>query len=624
MANYIAEPIKFTEFKQSDPTSFIFNDHYFKLVTINTFRWEPNFIIPSIPEEPADSSITYSGAMEYVYTVGTIFTNSVLMQRTKIEDILEDPSDEDKEAFKENLDDADFIHDMTNIVSDKCKPTTDLFIKELKAKGALYDNLLFHFAFYFDMVPINAYVKIIFNDGKIEYQFVIRTIFHNQFNQFQSSIFPEKFYTWMLNDKLFEFHLQKIYKSAKDVEDASFNAVHSARTSIICNPKYGVKGIYATELILTDNIGNFNEIASLVKNRAFVPMPFELRVDENNNVPTSNNKDNIDYEYNRNAIISQYNKYANFIVLENIFGRVRGITTAILENDDTGSYSFGEDYSPVKYAICVDISRVTSPDYCTQLAVRLVPTRLVFKKFTADLRVTSHSINKHEIKITLDDGYAGDSEVPSIVSSNEVYNMIHHMFFSSPLNTHWGNTGDFINHIAKPRMGLNYIACLGSSLIKSPNDTCTFAGIERKRYTDSNGQEVVTFTSMAHTKFFCDSKNDAKRVIERIKKDNITELSSGDVFFPVISTPTIIIYRSFAPVRSGKLTDIHKYDFIGICNIVYNHRNEDNNSVFERVSSTDILNWQAIAYPYIDGKHLAIIPITNDLFLLVDSSILEP
>ncbi len=623
MANYIAEPIKFTEFKQSNPTSFVFNDHYFKLKMINTFRWEPNFIMPSIPEEPIDSPITYSGAMEYVYTVGTIFTNSVLMQRTKIEDILEDPSEEDKEAFKENLEDPDFIHDMTNSVSNKCKPTTDIFIKELKAKGTMYDNLLFHFAFFFDMVPINAYTKIVFNDGKIEYQFVIRTVFHNQFNQFQSSIFPENFYTWMLNDKLFGFHLQKIYKNAKDMEDTDFNAVHSARTSVISNPKYGVKGIYTTELILTDNIGKFNEIASLVKNRAFIPMPFELRVDENNNVPTSNNKDNVDYEYNRNAIISQYNKYANFIVLENIFARVKDITTTILENEDIDRCSFGEDYSPVKYAICMDISRITSPDYCTALTVRLVPCRLVFKKFTADLKIISHSINKHEIEITLDDGYAGDSEIPSIVSSDEVYNMIHHMFFSSPLNTRWGSTKAFIEHTAKPRMGLNYIACLGSTLIKSPNDTCTFAGIERKRYTDSKGQEVASFISTAHTKFFCDSKNDAKRTIERIKEDNITELSSSDVFFPVISTPTIIIYRSFTPVRSGKLLDIHKYDFIGICNISYNHRNDDSNSVFDKVSSTDILNWQTIAYPYIDGKQLAIIPITNDLFLFIDGSRLE-
>lgn len=611
MSKYISDPIKFNEFKQMEPMSFVFDNHYFKLESKVDIQWNPGFMMYGSDD---DSYSSYA-AVEYTYTVGTIFTNGVLMQRVNIDDIVENATDEDEINFIESLNDDEFMSDMMKTVSNECKFNTNAFMKELKEKGSLYDNLLFHFAFYFGMVPFNAYTRIIFDGKKSEYQFIILATYNDRFNTFQNKTFPSLFKSVTINPELYNFHIQKLTQKS-DIEE--FKTVNRTKIDFLYNANYGTKGIYATTIEMVNEIDKFSKISTMVQNTAFVPMPFELKVDSNNNVATSSDEENKDYFFNRNSIISQYNKFANFIIFEGIFDKVKDLTTTFLENHGLHKYTPWNDCGSVKYTICIDVLRNSFSD-CLLIGIRLMPSRLVFSNFTADFKITSFSINNHRLEIILDDGYNGNDEIPSVLSSDEVYNSMHHMFFSSPLNHKWVNPEKMfsINLKDKAKMGLAYISYLPSKPIKEVDEKSEFNGIEIQSYVDCNSQKVIRFNVKSNTKFFCDNKIDAKNLSNQIKKTIGDVIKPSDIFYPILSTPTFILYKSLVQVRNYGFLNIHNYDYIGIGNTIYN--THDKESLFDRVSSTDILNWQEFSYPFISGKDIAVVPITKDLNLLINS-----
>ena len=591
MMDNMPKPIKFNEFKQTEPMSFVFKDHYFKLDHEEYVPWYPTFKLPNSPE-----CANKYNSIDYTFTVGAIFTNAILMQKTNIDEELND-----------------YMDDIMDHVSSSCDISTDILMKDIKNKGDMYDELLSHFALYFSAVPYNTLVKIVFNTdikGYREYQLVISAIDKDEFDKFAAVTFPNQFSNVILNPRLFDIHMQKISGGEDPVR---IEPVLRSEMVINNNMAYAVKGIYETRIQMSNNIEAFTKIATMVKNNSFIPMPFELKTDNHNNVATSSDENNKDYHFNLKCILMQYSKYANFIIFDKILYKLGGTASTSFANEVISD-------SPCFIKFAYSINTIVKNDNLI-VALRLLPCRIVFTEFTAKLDIMSFSINSHRMEITFDDGYNGKDESLEWMMSTSLYNHFHHSFFSSYLNMKWDSSDNAFDNLSmeKPKMGLTYISYLSSKPITNAKTAAEFDNIDIKSYVNCNHCRVIRFDSKSTPKFFCDNKYIANQVKKKINTTMNGSIKSQNIYYPVKSTPTIIVYKSLAPVRKGGMFDIYKYDYLGICNVSYNAMSIMANKYHdtdERASLTDIINWGVISTPYIKSKRMALIPLSPGIIII--------
>lgn len=604
MVKYIADPINFVEFTQTQPMSFIFRDHYFKLIETNHESWSPNFIFPN----EDNLKLNYE-ALSYTYRVGAIFPSPTIMNAD--DSISEEDIDDDTRSAVD-----EFMEELVNTASDHHKTSTYNFIQEIATRHGSYDELMMSFALYFDVTPYNIRTGVVFKQNEDsyenEYQITIYAISHANFDKYASKMFNGTLNEFTLNNKIFDFKIRKI---ADKTEVLDHSPILSAKTTLHNNMKYGVKGIYSSKVILNNSLGPLSDIATKIENNSFVPMPFELKVDDNFNVPSSKNENDEDYYYNRNAILSQYGKYAYFIMPSAVLKKVQDVSESIFTNDGIMRCDSPDRSHLIKFMPSIRVQ--VAPHNTVKslhITIDMMPSRLIFKGFTAAFNVTATSINNHTLRIALDDGYDGKEDNLDTIATCEAYNVFHHAFFSSYLNSKWNKLPlDILSGKAVPKMPFSYISFIASHSMQSKDEKAEWDDIQVEKYF-SNEMWIVNFISTGRTKMFCPTIKDAKALRKKLD-NNSMDVPSTDIFYPIISSPTLILYKSLAPIKKGKPFDIRKWDYFGICNIVYNDR-PATDDITDKISSTDVLNWLYMSNPFIENETLNLIPITADLIII--------
>lgn len=584
MASYKPDPIKLNEYKQTDPMSFIFRDHYFKLESVEDTSAPINYHFPG------HENVAYS-AKEYTFTIGTIYTNKYLSKESDIDVVLDDV----------------ILDTMIDSSEHVCKTAKEGFIDDINKKNMVYDELMTHFAFYFNAAPYKASTKMVFMDGGMLYQLVVIAFTKDAIEKFKKNVFNASFSNITLNPKAFSFRLRKLDDPC-DVDTIS--PVASANIDIFSNIKYGMKGIYELNMKMAPSLGKYEEVISKAINRSFVPMPFDLNTDKYNNVPTSSDETNVYFEYNYRCINSQYSKYMLAVMFSGLFVNANHLLINIFTNDAL-------DNSPSMIKFLFDMN-LTVVDDVLNIRMRALPTRVVIENITAKLDIRATDINNHEIDISFDDGYSGKTELLELAKRTQVYNALHHPFFSSHFNTKWVNPDDVFDSTVGglSKFGFNYIAFISSDIITSQSESkdARFRDIDISSTTNEDGIKVVKYVTRCRTIFLCRSMQDAKHLKKASKWSG--DVNPKNIYFPIRATPTLILYRSLEAVNKAGFLDIKKYDFLAVANVTYNGVDMWDKDVVDVIQPTDIINWGTITYPFINSKEMIFIPISPTLILI--------